>query len=190
MCVVTAPIPPPTPPGWYPLPPLQRRRRLWPTVLATAVAALVVGGLTGGVIGYATGRSSESTAGHTVNATIAAVPDPVCAEWEAQSHAYAAKTEKWSKSDPSVPESSWTSDTRALNMSIIPVLQAEAADMRRLADKAQDAFLASLMRAQATYEEAYAARVPNYQPSDDDLWQAASTFNDSVGAVCQTTAPH
>ena len=51
-------------------------------------------------------------------------------------------------------------------------------------------FLASLMRAQATYEEAYAARVPNYQPSEDDLWQAASTFNDSVGAVCQTTAPH
>ena len=51
-------------------------------------------------------------------------------------------------------------------------------------------FLASLMRAQATYEEAYAARVPNYQPSEDDLWQAASTFNDSVGAVCQTTASH
>ena len=159
-------------------------------MVATAVGTLLVGAVTGGLIGYATGRSRASAAEHPINATIAAVPDPVCAEWEAQSHAYEAKTEKWSKSDPSVPESSWTAETRALNMSMIPVLQAEAADMRRLADKAHDPFLASLMRAQATYEEAYAARVPNYQPSDDDLWQAASTFNDAVGAVCQTTASH
>ena len=159
-------------------------------MVATAVGALLVGAITGGLIGYATGRSRAAAAKRPVNATIAAVPDPVCAEWEAQSHAYEAKTEKWSKSDPSVPESSWTAETRALNMSMIPVLQAEAADMRRLADKAHDPFLASLMRAQATYEEAYAARVPNYQPSDDDLWQAASTFNDAVGAVCQTTASH
>ena len=60
--------------------------------------------------------------------------------------------------------------------------------MRRLADKAGEPFLGGLMRAQANYEEAFAARIPDYQASDDDLWQAVSSFNDAIGGVCQAVS--
>jgi hypothetical protein len=73
-------------------------------------------------------------------------------------------------------------------MSIIPVLRAQAADMRRLAGKAEDSFLARLMRQQALYEDAFADRIPNYEPADQALWQAAIDYGAAVRASCLTVA--
>lgn len=175
---MSVPLPPP---GWQPMP-APTRRRLGPVVVIVSAAALLAGALIGGLIGYRSGKDGSAPA--SVSPTVAASPDPVCAEWEAQSRGYEARTQKWSQSDADVPASDWSPATRALNMGIIGVLQQESADLRKLAAKAHDRFLASLMLAQAVYEEAYAERIPNYQPSDDDLWQAVSSFVDSTQAVC------
>lgn len=74
-------------------------------------------------------------------------------------------------------------------MGIIPVLESQVADLRRLADEAQDPFLAGLLRAQATYEDAFATRLPIYQPSDRALWMAAYDFSGAVRAACKTVQP-
>jgi hypothetical protein len=65
----------------------------------------------------------------------------------------------------------------------------ESADMRRLAGQAQDPFLALLMQAQAVYEEPFASRLPNYQPSDDRLWKAVIAFSGAVKAACTAGVP-
>lgn len=176
------------------------RRRLWTAVGGAATAALVVGGIIGGLIGASGNDRKPATSAPTVTAeapapefkpTIPVSPDPVCAEWAPIADAYAAKLKEWSarSGDPTLPSSSWNDEQRALNRGTIPVFQDQISDLRRLADKAQDPFLAGLLRAQAMYVEAAVLRLPNYQPSDQPLWQAAYDFSGAVRAACKTVQP-
>lgn len=59
-----------------------------------------------------------------------------------------------------------------------------ADDLRRLAARATNDLLAMLMRSQAQYEDAYANRLPHYEPVDQRLWQAVTDFGNSVNSVC------
>jgi len=165
-----------------------------------AAAALVVGGTLGGLIGASSGNARPAASAPTVTVkapapqfkpTIPVAPDPVCAEWGPIADSYAAKQKEWStkSGDPNLPSSSWNDEQRSLNKTFISIVQDQIADLRRLADKAQDPFLAGLLRAQATYEEAYILRLPNYQPSDRPLWQAAYDFSGAVRAACTTVQP-
>jgi hypothetical protein len=123
--------------------------------------------------------------------TIPVAPDPVCAEWGPMSDSYAAKQKEWTTKggDPDLPAASWNEEQRALQMGIIPVIEDQISDLRRLADKAQDPFLAGLLRAQAMHEEAFILRLPDYRPSDRPLWMAAYDFSGAVRAACKTVQP-
>lgn len=169
--------------------------KLWAVAGAVAAGALIVGGVIGGLIGYGNGGGDArpaSAAPATVTAeprppqvTIPETPDPVCAEWAPLLDSYNAQQAAWTNTDPAVPAERWSPEQRALTTSIIPVLKAEAADMRRLAAKAEDPFLASLMTGQAVYEEFYAERLQNnYQPSDHRYWNAVIAFSGAVKGVC------
>jgi len=105
------------------------------------------------------------------------------------SSSYATKQAEWGKTDAKIAATDWGPEQRALNTDIIGVLRDQAVDMKRLASKANDPFLARLLREQALYEEAFANRLPNYQPSDQALWQAAIDYAGAVRATCLTVAP-
>lgn len=177
------------------------RRGLWTAVGGAATAALILGGILGGLIGSSnSGSSNASGAPATVtveaaapqlNPAIPASPDPVCAEWAPIADSYAAKLKEWGSrgGDPNLPASTWTPEQRALNMASIPIMRDQVEDLKRLAAKAKDPFLASLLRAQAMYEDAFIPRLPNYQPSDRPLWQAAYDFSGAVRAACTTVQP-
>jgi hypothetical protein len=169
----------------------------WWAVIGAA-ATIALGGLVGAHIG-------SSTASHTVaapttvtvtaspaqiNPTISTGPDPVCAAWNPITAQYAAQQSDWSSrgGDVTVPASRWTAGQRELATAIVPVIQAQAADMRRLAGQAQDPLLKALMQAQAMYEDAFASRLPNYQPNDHPLWQTAVDLNSAVNSVCTAVA--
>jgi len=191
------PIPPPAP--IIPKP-AARRRGPSAAIGGTAAAALLLGGVIGGIIGSSNKDSVPAAAAPMVtveapapqfNPTIPVTPDPVCAEWAPIADSYAAKQKDWGSrgGDPTLPASTWTPDQVALNLGILPVLRDQVADLNRLADKAQDPFLAGLLRAQAMYEEAFIPRLPNYQPSDRPLWQAFRDFSGAVRAACITVQP-
>lgn len=175
------------------------RRKLWTVAGAAAAVALIVGGVIGGLIGYGNGGGDTTAAPAVtvtaeappaqISATIPATPDPVCAEWNPIATDYASKQAEWAKTDPNVPAAQWSPQERALNMGIIPVLRDQAADMRRLAEKAEDPLLRALLESQAVYEEAYANRLPNYQPNDQRLWQAAINFSSAVNSLCTAVMP-
>ena len=181
--------------------PAARRRGPSAAIGGTAAAALLLGGIIGGLIGAGRTDSSTATAAAPTvtveapapqfNPTIPVTPDPVCAEWAPIADSYAAKQKDWGSrgGDPTLPASTWTPDQVALNLGILPVLRDQVADLNRLADKAQDPFLAGLLRAQAMYEEAFIPRLPNYQPSDRPLWQAVYDFSGAVRAACITVQP-
>jgi len=176
------------------------RRGLWTAVGGAATAALIVGGILGGLMGSSNSGSNASSAPATVTVaaaapqlspTIPSAPDPVCAEWAPIADSYAAKLKEWGSrgGDPNLPASTWTPEQRALNMASIPVMRDQVEDLKRLAAKAKDPFLASLLRAQAMYEDAFIPRLPSYQPSDRPLWQAAYDFSGAVRAACTTVQP-
>lgn len=168
----------------------RQSRRIVTSVVAVAVA-LVVGGVIGGLIG-AGSRDASSTAPATVTVTaspsidvsVPASPDPVCAEWIPLADSYRAKRAAWVAIDPNISADRWTPDQRAANMAVIPTLRSEADDLRQLAERATNDLLATLMRSQAQYEDAYANRLPRYQPTDQRLWQAVTDFGNSVNSVC------
>ena len=191
------PIPPPAP--IIPKP-AARRRGPWAAIGGAAAAALLLGGVIGGLIGSSNKDSGPAAAAPMVtveapapqfNPTLPVTPDPVCAEWGPMADSYNAKLKEWSmkSGDPNMTSSSWTAEQRALNAGAVLVVRDQIADLRRLADQAQDPFLAGLLRAQATYGEAFILRLPNYQPSDRPLWMAAYDFSGAVRAVCKTVQP-
>jgi hypothetical protein len=187
----------PTPAPIIPKP--AARRRLWAAIGGTAAAALLLGGVIGSIIGSSNKDSvpaaaaaptvTVEAAAPQVNPTIPAVPDPVCAEWGPISNLYGAKLAEWSKSDSTIPATSWSLEQKALNLGIVPVLQAQADELNLLADKAQDPFLARLMREQALYEKEFASRISNYEPSDQALWRAVADYAGAVRATCLTVQP-
>ncbi len=170
------------------------RRTLWTAVTSAAAAALLIGGVAGGLVD----NKSADTAGAAPTVQAAAPttqsdpssPDPVCAEWGPLANASTAKQLKWGETDPTIPGSAWTPEQKALSLQVAAVMHDQAADLRRLADKATDPFWASLMREQALYEDAFASRLgPNYQSSDHVLWQAAVSYSSAVRATCLTARP-
>ncbi|WP_236724541.1 hypothetical protein [Mycobacterium avium] len=179
------------------------RGRLWAGIGAAAAGAVLIGGIAGGLIGYSTADQDNTTtpapASTTItapakpaqiNPTIPTTPDPVCAEWTPTVQGYISKKADWAHgTDPHVAMAQRTPEQQALTLAVIPIMRAEVADMRRMAGKAQDSLLKALMQGQAMYEEAYADRLPNYQPSDDRLWVAAVDFSNAVNSMCTAVAP-
>jgi hypothetical protein len=172
-------------------------RRGLAAIGGTAAAALLLGGVIGSIIGSSNKDSVPAAAAPTVTVAAAApldraipnTPDPVCAEWAPLANLYSAKLAEWAKTDSNIPATAWTPEQLAVNLAAIPVLRSNAADMNRLAAKASDPFLASLMHAQATYSEAFISRIPTYQPSDLQLWQASVDMSGAVQAACVTIQP-
>lgn len=175
-----------------------KKRRIWMSVCATVIAAVLIGGIGTAFVGQddtepmisATTTDPKTVPAQPVAPTVmhfAAIPakvDPVCAQWERASSSYGAKLQAWMRTDPRLPATRWSPKQRSVTMAVIPVMREEAAGLRQLADKARDPLLAALMRGQAMYETAYADRLPHFQPNDHALWKASSSLSGSVKAIC------
>jgi hypothetical protein len=189
---------PPASPAGLSLPAAKPSRRgLWTVVGAAATAALLIGGAIGALIGSSGGNSPAASAPTAAieappagfTPTIPVAPDPVCAEWGPIADFYSAELKEWSEKSVNQPASTWNAEQWDLNRAFIATVREQISDLNRLAEKAQDPFLAALMRAQAMYAEAFILRLPNYQPSDRPLWQAAYDFSGAVRAACITVQP-
>ena len=122
--------------------------------------------------------------------TVASQRDPICDEWETTTRSYTSQQDPWTRSDPNVPGSHWNPQQRAAATATAPVIRDEAANLRELASRTKSPCLRVLLRAQAVYEDAFADRLPSYQPPcDAGLWQAALTFRASAAAVCTAIIP-
>jgi hypothetical protein len=178
-------------------PPRARRA----AIAAAIVGALFIGGAAAGVlIGHNHGNQNATSTVAPSTITVPAPPqplqpvlptnpDPACAQWSVLSVSNHSKQEAWVKTDPKVPASQWSPEQRALNSDIIPVMKQEAVDLRALAEKAADPMLRALMKLQVLYEEAYAARIPDYNPSDQRLWTAVTDASNMINSLCYAMAP-
>ncbi len=172
--------------------PRQPRQR-WLAVV-TLVVGLGAGALAGGLVAgsrqHAPASQSAPAAAPAgpVSIAVPAVPDPVCAEWAALANRYADRESEWSASDPSIPGAQWSPEQAALTARSVPILRADAADMRRLGQQARDPLMSSLLLAEAAYADEFIDRLgPGYRPTDHSLWQASTDLGRAVRAVCAAT---
>ncbi|MBZ4575437.1 hypothetical protein GBQ13_20605 [Mycobacterium avium subsp. hominissuis] len=184
----------------HPTRPRSSSRGKWIALAAGAIAALLIAGLIGGAIGATTNRHDQATpsaaAPQTITVTqplnpaIPTTPDPICAEWAPINDNYRQKRTEWVKTDPKVPAAEWSPEDRQLNMAVIPVLQQEAAELRRLAGKATDPVLRAMLQLEAEYQSAFADRLPNYTPPEDQrLWVAVTDFSNAINSLCSAVVP-
>jgi hypothetical protein len=178
-----------------------RPTRRWVAIGATAVVALVVGGLTGGVMWP--GKTSDSAipstsapATETVSASpiplAPAIPtsvDPICAQWGPMNDKYRAQRVDWAKTDPSIPAAQWSPEQRSVTMGMVPGLRSEATDERALATRATVPVLRELIELRALYGDAFADRLPNYDPNTDkNFWIAVTDFGNTINSLCSAVA--
>lgn len=183
----------------HPARPRRSSRGKWIALAAGATAALLTAGLIGGAIGATTNSHDQTppaaapqtvTVTEPLHPTIPTTPDAVCAEWAPINDNYRQKRTEWVKTDPKVPAAEWSPEDRRLNMAVIPVLQQEAVELRRLADKTSDPVLRAMLQLEAEYQLAFADRLPNYTPPEDQrLWVAVTDFSDAVNSLCSAVVP-
>ncbi|WP_166904719.1 hypothetical protein [Mycobacterium sp. DL440] len=181
--------------------------RVWRAIGATTAAALLVGGVVAVTV---SGDDEQRAAGpppssakpvpaeviastvtdepgsRPAQAFAAPKPDPVCAQWQRASAGFDGRQHAWDKTDHRVAASRWSPKQRSVTMSVIPIMRQEAAELRRLADKATDPLLAGLLRAQSRYVDNYATKLPKFEPVDHGNWTAAAAMGGAVKAVCST----
>ncbi|WP_096866832.1 hypothetical protein [Mycolicibacterium houstonense] len=185
------------------------RSRAWTAVGLTAAAALIAGGVVAvalprhddqqAVAGPASSGAPKPVPAevvapavmnepgpHSAQAFAAAKPDPVCGQWQRVSAGFDGKQQAWAKTDHRIPAARWSPKQRSVTMAVVPVMREEAAELRRLADKAKDPLLIGLLRAQSRYVDNYAAKLPKFQPGDHAGWNAATAMDGAVKAVCTT----
>jgi hypothetical protein len=185
------------------------RTRAWKTIGVTTAAALLVGGVVAVTLPdrqdehSAEGPARSSTTkpvpaeviapaamdepnAKPARAFAAAKPDPVCAQWQRASAGYDGRQQAWVKTDHRVPAARWSPKQRSVTMAVVPVMREEAAELRRLADKASDPLLTGLLRTQSRYVDNYATELPKFEPADHANWTAATAMGGAVKAVCST----
>ncbi|MCA2338430.1 hypothetical protein [Mycobacterium avium] len=173
-----------------------RRGRLLAISGAAAAAALMIGGVIGGLINIGGRDAAPAAAPVTVTAEapsadvrVPTTPDPVCAEWSPMNDSYQQKRQAWLKTDPNIAADQWSPEQRSLTTAVIPIMNAEAQDLIRLAGKAADPVLQYNLQMEAQYQKLFASRLPNYTPADQRLWQAANDFSNAVNSLCYAVAP-
>lgn len=172
-----------------------RRGKILAAAGAAAAVALIIGGVIGGLIGYNNRGTTPTAAPVTVTAevepplpTFAVNVDPVCDEWGVLNDDYRGKRAEWTGTDSNVPASQWTPEQRQITLDVVAVLKANAAELRHLAEQADDPALRTLLGLNATYKERFAQRLPSYTPATDKpIWTAAVNFGNAVNSYCNAT---
>ncbi|WP_157561089.1 hypothetical protein [Mycobacterium sp. E802] len=185
------------------------RSRTWKAVGAATAAVLIVGGVLAVTLpnneeGQAasaptsppstktipaepvSSAASDQAGARPAQAFAAAKPDPICVQWQRASAGFDGRQRAWAKTDHGVPAARWTPKQRSITMAVVPVMREEAAELRRLSDKATDPLLVNLLRAQSKYVDNYAAKLSTFQPADQAHWTAATAMDGAVKAVCAT----
>jgi ABC-2 type transport system ATP-binding protein len=165
-------------------------------VIATAVVAVLLfrGGHSGNGSSAApakTGSTPHRTAiaSATDTAPVSVViNDPTCAAWTHINDLVTSGEGRWSDRDRSVPASAWTEQQRAQYLAAGQAMRGAAAQTVGLVKLTPHRVMRELYEQFIAYARAYAQRIPNYIPADNNLAGTASSASSALGAVCAAIA--
>ncbi|MGH3561662.1 MAG: hypothetical protein ACRDTN_07650 [Mycobacterium sp.] len=113
-----------------------------------------------------------------------AAPNPVCRDWKAALDKFGADTTDWQKLEPSIPATYWNQEQRAVNLSVAPVMIAYANKLQQLGRRSGNPTWQDFADLSAQYRRAFVLALPTYDPSDNDLANAASYASTTALGAC------
>lgn len=157
-------------------------------VVATAAAAAVVfgGNPDAGDAGKTTPPKSSDIASAGDDGPVSViVDDPTCKPWMPINDTLASSGEgKWNDRDRSIPASDWTPEQQQMHMGAAAVLRSAAAQSVGLAKLTPHRVMRELYEQFIAYGRAYAERVPQYVPADNNLAEAANSAASALASIC------
>jgi hypothetical protein len=164
-------------------------------VLATAVAAVLLfagsdSGNDSPAASSKPGPDSAAIASATDTAPVSVViNDPTCAAWTYINNNLVTSGEgRWSDRDRSVPASAWTEQQRAQYLAAGQAMRGAAAQTVGLVKLTPHRVMRELYEQFIAYARAYAQRIPNYIPADNNLVGTATSASSALGAICAAIA--
>ena len=111
--------------------------------------------------------------------------DPSCAAWTSINNALATGGEGlWNDRDRSVPASAWTERQRTQFLAAGQAMLNGAAQTVGLVKLTPYRVMRELYEQFIAYARAYAERIPNYTPADNNLAGTANSASSALGAIC------
>lgn len=111
--------------------------------------------------------------------------DPTCDPWRPIATTLAnVERQGWTNRDDSIPSEQWTSEIRAQHEAVAAAMREAADQSVRLARLTPHRVMRELYEQSIAYWRAYAESVPNYQPLDNHLANAAGNASNAVVSIC------
>ncbi|WP_082948962.1 hypothetical protein [Mycobacterium sp. 1274756.6] len=159
-------------------------------VVAVAAMALVVfGGGGAGTPGRdeaEPGRTAEIASADDTGPVGVIIADPTCTSWTTINDTLSSAGEgKWNDRDRSIPAAEWTPELQQMHMGAAAVLRSAAAQAVGLAKLTPHRVMRELYEQFIAYGRAYAEKVPQYTPADNNLAEAANSAASALGAICR-----
>ncbi|WP_207549626.1 hypothetical protein [Mycobacterium syngnathidarum] len=111
--------------------------------------------------------------------------NPICKEWSDVADEYSDKTAAWRALDPNTPGSAWTSEERAINDAVGPIMLKNADAIERLGRQSENPTLEDFATLAAQYRRGYVATLSSYTDVDNFLAESAAQLVGSVYWACK-----
>ncbi|MDY6996713.1 MAG: hypothetical protein SW019_08960, partial [Actinomycetota bacterium] len=111
--------------------------------------------------------------------------DPTCAPWSPIVDTFAeTAAQGWNDRDPSIPGREWTPTQRAQHEEIAEAMRSAADQTIALVKLTPHRVVRELYEQTIAYWSAYADKIPNYAPSDNQLAKVASASSNAITYIC------
>jgi hypothetical protein len=112
-------------------------------------------------------------------------PDTSCQAAIKRRDALLSDTAEWAKQDPNIPASQWSSQQKAVEEAVGPILSTFANDIESIGRGSDNGTLQDLALSSAVYFRAFVNALPTYTAADNYLVVAASRANNIIITACQ-----
>lgn len=111
-----------------------------------------------------------------------------CAGWSSMVAKFSKDTEAWLTVDAKIPATEWTSEQKAINDAVIPIMEANADELERLGRASGNPTFEDIAILAAQYQRAYVTALPAYTAPDGFLAQSASFMVMTIDWACKAAS--
>jgi hypothetical protein len=114
-------------------------------------------------------------------------PDSTCSDWDRLLNQFIADPAviEWQKIDAGMPASGLSTEQRAVNEAVVPVMTKLADDVERLGRSSSNPTIQDFAVMSAQYRRAYVSSLPSYTPADSWLDGTAGRSTNVILRACK-----
>lgn len=131
------------------------------------------------------GKTSTIASANDTDPVAVITEEPTCDKFTPINNGYADQGKNgWNDRDPSIPATDWTPDQRAQYTAMGTAMRNAADQFVPLAKQTPHRVMRELYEQFIVYARTYAASIPTYTPSDDQLATVATNASSAIYSIC------